>query len=542
MNRRRLLVGAVLIMLVSACRPSPSQLAGTAQVLGCWPYGYDQPGATATSLPQPTPTGAWQPTNTSQPAPTYVACTPAPRTPTLTPTLRPTQTPWERPTPISGVGGNSLPTNMSNSAGYDVYPSIAVHPIDGWAAMVWANWLWEFPDEATIFVKVQDPLTKSWGRGLGVNTGSVTKAGGNPALAIDRFGGIHVVFQQDRQPVATVSRDGGVTWTEPQVIPGVADGSFFFRLTIDAADQLHVIYATSTGFDQFQYVHAERPITAAGSWTWQPIASGTKWLYGDLTTMRLANGTIRTIAVLGCRVGCGQPGPHVFTQDGRSGAWRERTIPDVTIRIAEQVVQWVDVLLFQDAQGRAWVCTAWAQYSKSGVFSSCSQDNGTTWSSTDIIAYHTEPPPDPLDPTTDPLAPTPTQGATDDGNIPSFGKTDRGFTPELVYDAGSNRLMAVWILLDSLDGGRSTVYYPVWSWQEVGTRGWWPRIDGTTIQEPPLALFSGTRRTGARSIQIAAPPTGGVTWATWMELEADESIEVYAAPFNPAVLLATEGK
>ncbi len=42
MPRRLISSGLVLVALVGCSRLTPSQLAGTATVLGCWPYGFEE--------------------------------------------------------------------------------------------------------------------------------------------------------------------------------------------------------------------------------------------------------------------------------------------------------------------------------------------------------------------------------------------------------------------------------------------------------------------------------------------------------------------
>ncbi len=68
-----------------------------------------------------------------------------------------TAVPWIRPTPRPAVDTTTELINFSNMPGGDVAPSVAVHPTDGWAAAIWANVPPDDPDDAAVFVKVQDP-------------------------------------------------------------------------------------------------------------------------------------------------------------------------------------------------------------------------------------------------------------------------------------------------------------------------------------------------------------------------------------------------
>jgi len=537
--------GLVLLVLSGCGRLTASQLGGTATVLGCWPYGLIQPPPPATPvlyLPPtpgsgtPTPIITATATPTRTPVATFVACTPAPLTPTLTASPTPSPTPWTRPTEQTPGGKDNPPVNMSNMPGYDVEPAIAVHPSDGWPALVWSNWIWEFPDDATVFVKVQDPATGVWRRGSGVNTGSVRKAGGSPGILVDRQGRIHVAFEQDKGPVYTVSTDLGQTWSDPEALPtpGGTQGAFFFQLALDSADQLHILYDHADAcFDCFHYVHAQRPAAGGEAWSWQDdLAGGAKQLYGDLTTVTLPNGTIRTIVGIGAGTSV-----RLVTQDGLNAPWTPRTIPNQTIRLSPQVVFWVDIISFVDQAGQQQVCTSWAQYSKSGVFSSCSLDAGVTWQDTTVIAFHHEPPPDPTDPTPDPEQPTPATGdGTDPGGTPSFDRSDRGYRPEVLYEPTTDQLLAIWTWRGKAPGnGLANPYTVVYSYRPAHGGAWLPLIDGDT-QEPPLALFAATRRNAARSQRLAYRGQG-VAYATWIEVERDESIEVYVGAFTPAALL-----
>jgi len=530
MPRRLISGGLVVLALIGCSRLAPSQLAGTAAVLGCWPYGFEQPPPTATNpvmlSPPPSGTGTPLPTLTASPtaAPTMPVCTPAPNTPPLTPSPTSSPTPWTRPTAAPPGGKGMPPLNLSNMPGYDQDPAIALHPTAGWAAVVWSNWLNEFPQEATVLVKVQDPRTKTWRQGIGVNTATVTKGAGAPAIAIDPQGRIHVVFAQNGQVVITSSSDAGRTWTTPEPIPlpNGSQGGRMFQLTIDAAGQLHVFFISADAcFDCFHAVHAQRASDGSGAWTWQEwLISDPKQLYGDVATARLPNGTIRTVVAIG--VG---DGLRIVTQDGRNGPWVARPLSLGGLPIQPQVVAWIDLIAFVDQAGQSQVCVSWGQYSKSGVFVACSRDAGQTWDSPEIVATHAAPG---AEPTPDPTAPTP---ALEDNPNPSEGNGQRGFHPELLYEPNTDNLMAIWSLLD---GSASTIVY---SYRPAAGGAWLP-VMTMTVSEPALGVFGATRRSAARNPRLAFAGHG-VAMVTWMEIERDENLEVYVGGFLPATLLTS---
>ncbi len=545
--RQRAVASLCAAFLAAGCStPTPGQIKQTAIVLGCYPYGFLPPYATATpfinspatpGMGTPTATSAANASPTATAAPTWTMCTPGPATPTLTPTLRPTATPWTRPTDQPPITRNTPPINLSNMAGYDVEPAVAAHPTEGWAAVVWANWVWEFPAEATIYVKTQGQSSKAWNPARGVNTGAVEKAGGSPAIAIDRGGRIHVVYLSSEghsHPVYTFSDDHGATWSEPAAIPqpGNAAGMYYPQLWLDQADTLHLIYTATSCFDCFRYIHAEKP-GRGGQWTTQDqIVRGEKQLFGDGTSVRLPGGAIRSIVAIGCRVGCAHgPGVEIAYRDA-GGAWIGRPIPNQNVRVSPQVVQWIDIIQFVD-QGQQYVCAAWGQYAKSATHVSCSRDSGATWGDTEIIAHHNRTQP------ADPGAPTPTadpsgsgSGETADAGVLAAG----GYHPELIYDAANHKLLVIWVFAELDQAGQPSTL--VYSYRRLDSATWTPFIDGTN-QDPALRLFPDTRRSAARNPRIAHSGSG-LAAVTWIELERDESIEVYFGTFNPGALAAEE--
>lgn len=532
LNRRLLLILASMLTLASCSTPTPAQLAATAQVLGCYPYGFIQE-PTKTLPPASTPgIGTPTATATTTPAPTWTSCTPAPQVPTVTPTLTWTPTPWTRPTQLPAIQRSTPPVNLSNQPGYDTDAAIAVHPTEGWAAVVWVNWLAEFENEATVLVKVQGRENRTWSVARGVNTGPVYKNRGAPGIAIDRNGRIHVVFlagaQDQYQVVSTWSDDAGVTWSTPEPIPGTHGGLAFTQMVIDQADQLHVLFADRPcGEACVSFSEAIRPV-AGGSWVSEPAILPGKHRYGDLVTVQQPDGRIRTIIVAGCSESCpGGPGVLVTYRDDR-GPWRSATIPNQAVRVSPQAVYWVDLLASTATDGRTQVCAAWAQYARSAVHAACSADAGATWGDTEVIVFHSAEIP------ADPGQPTATPGG-DDG---AGSLANRGYHPELVYDPATGRLLAIWVYAQvGTPGQPSTLVY---SYRDPDGGLWTPQIDEAAgPAQPVLRLFQDTRRSAARNPRLAIR-SDGLAAVVWTELERDESPDVYFALFNPAALVAEE--
>lgn len=508
--RRTLLL---LLPLLTACGyPTPDQVAATAQVSGCWPYGFPRPNPTRTPVGQPAPSV----TPTAQaPLPT---CTPAPRTPTLTPTIPPTLTPWTRPTDRPPLDTTSQLVNVSNMPGADRHAALAMHPSESWAALAWVNVPPDAPDQAVVYVKVQDPRTKAWRQGVSVTTRPAYGVASHPDLAIDQAGQIHAFFGQDPLRPHYSRSDDGQRWTEPEALPilaGYDPNALYGRIAADPTGQVHVFYALGTGEpDSFEYIHLQRAADARPGTPWRldtGIFPGTQHVRLAVAFVPLPNGQIRTVAVTGCNRGCGASQPMVATQDG-SGSWRMTTIPGAAERMPEQNINWVSVLSFRDQSGQAQVCVTWGNYARSGNFASCSQDGGRTWDQTETILFtpHTE----------------------------DEATSDRGSTPELLYDHASDKLVAVQIYRQA---GTPTTAYPVYSYRRADAETWLPRMDGpTATHEPALRLFPETRRNLADANAGLRLVYGGsgLALAAWSELEADENGDVYLGLFNPAALLA----
>jgi hypothetical protein len=317
---RRLILLALAGLTACTAYPTPDQLQATAQVRGCWPYGFPRPNPTRTPVGQPVP--SLTPTAPT-PLPT---CTPAPRT--LTPTIPPTLTPWTRPTERPPLDTTSQLINISNLPGADSYATLALHPIAGWAALAWVNVPPDAADQAVVYVKVQHPHTNAWQRGVSVTTLPAYGFASHPDIDIDEAGRIHAVFGQDPlRPHYSRSDDGGQTWTEPEALPipaGYGAEAVYGRIAADPQGQIHVFYALPTGEpDSFEYIHVERAADADPGASWKMdtgIYPGNKHVRLAVAFVPLPNGQIRTVAVTGCNRGCGQPAPPAPPGTAAGGA------------------------------------------------------------------------------------------------------------------------------------------------------------------------------------------------------------------------------
>ncbi|MDP9315361.1 MAG: hypothetical protein M3R24_31610 [Chloroflexota bacterium] len=415
-----------------------------------------------------------------------------------------------RPTPRPPVDTATELVNLSNLPGADLAPSVAVHPVDGWAGVIWANVPPE-GDAANVFVKVQDPISRAWQPGISVNTTPARTYAAHPALAIDAEGRIHALFAQDGLRLHyRRSEDAGRSWTPPEALPtsGAHGSGMALRATVDAAGVLHVVYiAGDCGEDCFQTHHVQRPADTQPSTPWstpeRPLP-GTKHLRADLVTFQQ-----RLVVAAACPRGCGASRPVVAVRDG-NGPWHERSIPgDVTHDDWE--INWISAVKARDSA----VCLAWSHYARSGVYSACSFDRGDTWEAAKPIVE------------TYPLTPT----------------GDSAFTPGLLYEPLSATLLAVQLYAQAGDDDRRPVY-PVFSIRWLQADHWVPDVAGPfdhPQRSVPFRLFA------AATPHSAALPREGVrvgyvgrdlALAVWVEQSPSEGLDVYSGWFHPAALLA----
>ncbi len=419
------------------------------------------------------------------------------------------QTLWLRPTPRPPVDTATQLVNLSNLPGADLSPSVAVQPVDGWAAVIWANVPPE-GDAANVFVKVQDPVSRAWQPGSSLNTTPARSYAAHPTLAIDNAGRLHALFAQDGLRLHyRRSEDFGRTWTPPEPLPvPSADGSgMALRATVDAAGVLHVVYiAGDCGFDCFFTQHVQRSADAPPGAAWstpeRPLP-GTKHLRADLVTFGH-----RLVVAAACPRGCGPSRPVVAIRDG-DGSWQERLIPgDVTHDDWE--INWISAV----SDGDMTVCVAWSHYARSGVYSACSFDRGATWESAKPIVE----------------------------TFPRTPMGDSAFTPTLLYEPLSATLLAVQLYAQAGDGDRRPVY-PVFSIRRLAQDHWLPDVAGQfghPTRSVPFRLFA------AATPSSAALPREGLrvgyagadlALAVWVEHAPNESLEVYSGWFHPAALL-----
>lgn len=220
------------LVLVSCGDPLPTyvELKQTAVASGCWPGNAPTP-PPVTVTPVYVPTTGTINTTTPTALPTTTPlprCTPAAGAPTLVPW--PTALPTPVPLPTLGPGpiqGGSDTRELTRLPGLIDHIDIAVHPTQGWPAVVMTQqgWQgWSDPDHRRIYAQVFDPDGKTWGLAHQVNLppeeGNANYGG--VAVTITGDGTVHVAwggsFTAGRPVWYSASADHGETWSVPTEI------------------------------------------------------------------------------------------------------------------------------------------------------------------------------------------------------------------------------------------------------------------------------------------------------------------------------------
>ena len=513
----------VAATLLGACAPplTPAQQQATAEVAGCWPYGYEQPEAprtpiarsgTATPSPTPPPTQVVYPT-----------CTPAPLTPTVTP--RPTRTPTPRPprTPIppSVVGG---PVEIGNQAG-SAYPrTLAIHPTHHTAAVAWIANGSTFNDstDGQVWVRVQR-ADGAWNPLQTVNSGYIGKGGyAGLALAIGYDGTVYMVYgtgrSDNRQIQFVESHDDGLTWSLPTVVTGVdadaappeafpggaptetstasptpapltptatpdtaddsaamesgeAQSGAVIDLGADANGGLHMLYRVRSVAGK-RIGYAYRPPQEIVWRTSEPFRGDMQYR-GALGLLSQGDGRVKRFVAI-------QTDNAITLYTSLDAlAWERAALP-VGRYLRQEIIFTMTMIVAP--RGAGLVAVTWGQYARGGVYAAVSCDGGVTWSQEERIAQHNE------------------NGAAFDNQ--GDGNTRSGFDPWVVYDATTDQLAVSWTEMNRATNPRTliTMYaarpltdatIPVWKYgvspetvdqgrpPTLGPQGWRSRLYGS---------------------------------------------------------------
>jgi hypothetical protein len=243
-----------------------------------------------------------------------------------------------------------------------------------------------------------------------------------------------------------------------------------------------------------------------------------------LTTLSLADGTIRTILALDDDYAV-----YTAVKDGPDGPWQPRPqplidgganpygIPDYWPGGIDHSMQ---LLAFPDTAGRRWVLLTYSLYSTGRIclFWNDQAGDGTAWSGEDALAYN------PILPV--PPAPTPFVP-------PSVYATVH--QPAPFYDRAHNLVFVVYQFCDRHIGGGGC--FPVYAYAPPGTAGRdWTRYEDPTHE--PVRLFRSTLYNQSDTFRVSDQQGAGTSPVAFFWRETTGVREVYLALIWPATLLS----
>ncbi|HEU4328103.1 MAG TPA: hypothetical protein VFS21_33510 [Roseiflexaceae bacterium] len=187
-----------------------------------------------------------------------------------TPTPVPTPVPTATPRPARHAPTRDLGVAL-NLPGQIEQVSLAVHPRDGWPAVVALSY-WNFStDPAMLFVRAYDPTVGTWGAAQQLDLGPSSlgaDAFHGAALAVDREGRITAVWgasDSDGGVWTSTSDDAGQRWSAPLRL---ATGCWQVRSAVATPDGqiVALAFCTHTTPDQNGSGPTLLTRTAAGDW------------------------------------------------------------------------------------------------------------------------------------------------------------------------------------------------------------------------------------------------------------------------------------
>lgn len=513
--RHWLLIVLVCLALLTSCASAPTyaDLKATAASSGCWPGNAPTPPAVTVTPARPGPTSTvlpGTPTATQFPTTTpYPRCTPVPGAPTLVPwpTALPTPVPHPTLEPEPILGGSDMRTLMQ-LPGIVHHLDIAVHPSQGWPAVITTQHGWQGWDDADhrrIYVQVYNPRAKMWGQAQQVNLppedGNANYGGA--AIAITGDGVVHVAwggaFTPGKPVYYTNSSDYGRTWSTPTQI---GHDCYHVQDMAATSDGQIVVLALCTPVEGDFKVWPGL-IQRKADETWLPPAEfphvDGRW--GSLV-LTGEGAEARAVAMFTHH---GYQDANIIQKQLIADQWQiQRTSvappagtvnPDGTYYLNRGIA-------FRRPNGEFGVIFTWSVYGGNAIFAITSLDGGRTWGPVETVVAH---------------------AAGTEGNSPP-PLDSRWSTP--AYDVLSDRLIVVWVGRDvTTPYPQAATHYA--SWSVPGSRTWSPaQLPGN--YQPLIPLVSGAERAST----TASAQTGNASyfWLTW--IDAMQIIKVRSVDMN----------
>ncbi len=497
----RLLILLLLPLVLTDCGGTfltYADVAATAQITGCWPDPWPTPNPQPVSDVQPIGIGATPTVDASAPTATilptttpYPRCSPPPgATAVVWPTRFPTRPPFPTMEPALVLGGSDTTTTM-HLPGRQFDVKLAVHPTEGWPALVTMSRFVASTDPMQITARVYNPHTGTWNVAQQVDVGA-SSAGqdrfGSAVIGITGDRTVHVVWgssDEGQQRIWTSqSTDFGVSWSEPVVIATGCWQPVDMATSVD--NQIAVLLACYPG----------RPsvVVRRGNGTWLPQQwPGTKGQFGAIRIVGEGSDA-RAVAVMSELQDTRQV-DILSKRLSDGGAWQVqmRRVPSLPNVPPALLWQQEAVLFPRPNSATPGILVTWPGFEASIAYALTSLDGGQTWGEVETIVAST-------------------QGARVNRVVPA-------------YDAAADRLVAIWTCCGNPKEESS--HYA--SWSVSGSGLWSPALAPDLANAVPLVL--GAR--AADDMSAAQALNSRTTWLAWVERE--HQIEVRSFDLNKVV-------
>lgn len=165
----------------------------------------------------------------------------------------------------SADGGKSWTTNkrLTWTAGKSTQPALAVDPF-GALHVVWQD---DTPGNGDIYYKTSPDNGANWSAGGRIAwTTGISQA---PAIAVDSWGNLHVLWYDytpgNYEIYSMTSTNGGASWSKNQRVTWTSGWSGHPAIAVDTAANLHLVWADETpGSSEIYYKNS---LDGGGSWS-----------------------------------------------------------------------------------------------------------------------------------------------------------------------------------------------------------------------------------------------------------------------------------
>ncbi len=488
---RVILLACVALLALSGCA-APQTYAdtiATAQVAGCWPGNeLPPPPVTVTPYGAPTPTAPnttpadYLPTMTPLPTTTpYVRCTPAPGE---------TQKPWPTPLPPRPEFPTLPAMNQPRSSEMQTIMQLpdailsvdmAVNPVTGDPVVAAIAAPLTSAGLPHAFVRAYNGRTKTWGTVQNVDVKPAEIAHHRfrtVAITVSGDGAITVVWGATAYPAmglwASISRDNGETWGEPQHLTDNAFGVLDVASTLDGQIAVLALRREPT---------TPIVITRNSDGVWSqpdPIPVSSTW-YGSSGSI-VVTGTGDVVRVVALTTGFKEAPGYVFLAArslNGTDAWRVGTRQVDTPQsegLVGNVRGLAATISTPEGGSQSRVAFTFALRSAPDAYAVVSNDGGTSWSDITKITRAS-------DPTSD---------------VAPFSA--------LAFDPAAQRLVALWTCCeDARWGSKPSTHYGAWS--VPGSDDWQPH------EQVPVI----TGAVAAADTVVAQASNTRFAWLAWVE-------------------------